>query len=62
MKNERLTLSVSELADYLGIGRTLAYQLSRSEGFPILKIGKRVLVSVEGLKEWVNKNLTKEGC
>lgn len=57
---DKLTISVSDLGKYLGIGRTLAYQLSRSEGFPILKVGKRVLVPIEGLKEWVNKNSAKE--
>jgi len=61
MLQEKLMLSVNEAAKYLGIGRTLAYQLSRSEGFPVLKIGKRVLVSFEGLKAWVNKNAGEGG-
>lgn len=61
MLQEKLMLSVNELGKYLGIGRTLAYQLSRSEGFPVLKIGKRVLVPVEGLKDWVSKNVEEGG-
>jgi excisionase family DNA binding protein len=61
MNEEKLMLSVNEAAKYLGIGRTLAYQLSRSEGFPILTIGKRVLVPIEGLKAWVNKKVEEGG-
>jgi len=61
MSNEKLMLSVSELGKYLGIGRTLAYQLSRSEGFPTLKIGKRVLIPFEGLKNWVNTKAEERG-
>lgn len=61
MLQEKLMLSVGEAGKYLGIGRTLAYQLSRSEGFPVLTIGKRVLVSVEGLKSWINKKVEDGG-
>lgn len=61
MEQNKFTLSVSELGKYLGIGRTLAYQLSRSDGFPVLKVGKRVLVPVEGLKIWMSNNQEMKG-
>lgn len=61
MLNEKHILSVPELADYLGIGRTLAYQLSRSTNFPTLKIGKRTLIPVEGLNEWLHKSVNEGG-
>ena len=48
-----LTCSVEEAAKILGISRSMAYQLVRSEGFPTVKIGRRLLVSVKGLERWV---------
>ena len=48
-----LTCSVEEAAKILGVSRSMAYQLVRSEGFPTVKIGRRILVSVKGLERWV---------
>ena len=41
---ERLTLSVSEAAEILGISRALAYTLVRSEHIPSLRLGRRIVV------------------
>ena len=53
---ERLTISIEEMAKQLGISRPTAYTLANSEGFPVLKIGKRKVVPVLGLQEWIKKN------
>ena len=39
-----LTLNATQVAAVLGISRSNAYALMRSEGFPTLHIGKRMLV------------------
>ncbi len=49
-----LMLSVPEVAAVLGISRAGAYELVRSDGFPTLKIGSRIVVSKEKFIEWVN--------
>ncbi len=49
-----LMLSVPEVAAVLGISRAGAYELVRSNGFPALKIGSRVVVPKEKFIEWVN--------
>ena len=49
-----LMLSVPEVAAVLGISRAGAYELVRSEGFPTLKIGSRIVVPKEKFIEWVN--------
>ncbi len=56
MLTECRTLNVKELANYLGIGLNSAYQLVNSKGFPALKIGKRIVVPIEKLEQWVNIN------
>lgn len=40
----RLTLSVEEAAELLGIGRGLAYELVRTHQIPSLRLGRRVVV------------------
>ena len=49
-----LMLSVPEVATVLGISRAGAYELVRSDGFPALKIGSRIVVPKEKFIEWVN--------
>ena len=49
-----LMLSVPEVAAVLGISRAGAYELVRSDGFPALKIGSRIVVPTEKFIEWVN--------
>ena len=50
-----LMLSVPELASVLGISRAGAYNLVRSDGFPALKIGSRIVVPKEKFIEWVDE-------
>lgn len=52
---ERLTLSVTEAAEALGISRRSMYELLHKEGFPTLKVGGRRLISRELLAEWVRE-------
>ena len=51
-----LMLSVQEIAKVLGISKTSAYDLVRSKGFPVLKIGSRFVVSKDKFREWVEQN------
>lgn len=52
---EKLTCSIPEMAEILGISKSRAYPLARSAGFPAITIGKRVVISIKGLQEWVDK-------
>lgn len=46
---------VRTLADFLGIAQALAYELVRRKDFPSLRVGKRILVSKDGLREWIRQ-------
>lgn len=50
---EKLTMSVEEMGTELGISRPLAYDLVKREGFPAVRIGRRIVVSREGLRQWI---------
>lgn len=47
-------ISVSELLRRLPIGKTKAYQLLASGDIPNVKVGSRVLVSVQGLAVYLD--------
>lgn len=53
LNHSPLTYNAEELAEVLGISRAKAYQLMRTDGFPTIHIGRRLLVSVKGLERWV---------
>ena len=50
-----LMLSVPEVAAVLGISRAGAYELVRSDSFPTLKVGSRIVVPKEKFIEWVSR-------
>lgn len=52
-----LMLSVPEMAAAMGISRAGAYELARSEGFPALRIGNRIVIPKDSLQKWVNQNI-----
>lgn len=56
---EKLTLSVPEAAKVLGIGNNKMYQLARTKGFPTIRVGNRLLISVKGLERWVEEQAQK---
>ena len=55
-----LMLSVPEMAAALGISRAGAYELARSEGFPALRIGTRIVIPTDELREWIKRNMGKQ--
>ena len=57
MGNEKLTLSVDELAQELGISKPLAYNLIKRNDFPSLRISeRRIVIPVDALRSWLNAN------
>ena len=54
-----LMLSVPEMGAALGISRAGAYELARSEGFPALRIGTRIVIPKDKRQEWVDKQTEK---
>jgi excisionase family DNA binding protein len=44
------TMSITEAADTLGIGRTLAYELARTGELPTIRLGRRLVVPRRALQ------------
>jgi excisionase family DNA binding protein len=51
---ERLTLSVEEAAEMLGISRTLAYELVRQGVLPHLRLARRIVISRRAIERMVD--------
>lgn len=52
-----LTLCAEEVAQVLGVSRAGAYTLMHSKGFPVLQVGKRLVVPKDKLLEWIEKQV-----
>lgn len=54
---EKVTFSVKEAAQVLGIGTSKMYELVRNNSVPNIKLGKRFVVPCARFLEWVNKSV-----
>ena len=59
---EKLTYSVQEAAEVVGISTSRMYQLVKTTGFPVVQIGRRLRVSKKGLERWVEEQAAKGWC
>ena len=55
-----LFLNAELVAQVLGSSLAGAYDLLHSEGFPVLKIGTRMVVPKEKFRQWVERNTRPE--
>ena len=49
----KATISIEQTADVLGLGRTAAYEAARRNEFPTRRLGRRIVVPVPALLEWL---------
>jgi len=47
------TLTIEQTAALLGLGRTAAYEAARRGEFPTRRLGRRVIVPVPALLDWL---------
>lgn len=59
MENKRLTVSVEEMGHMIGVSRSKAYELARSDGFPSVRVGGRIVVPVRELEDWLASQVKK---
>lgn len=52
---EPLAVSAAEAARLLGVSKPTIYQYVGRADFPSFKLGTRTLISVDGLRAWVEK-------
>ena len=52
---ERLTLTVEEAAQLIGISRGLAYEMARCGKLPVVRFGRRLLVPRRALERMLDQ-------
>ena len=52
--------SVDELGRRLGVSRPIAYNVAHTEGFPAIRIGRRLLIIESRFEEWLAKQAGKQ--
>ena len=50
-----LTMNAKDVAGYLHVSLTCAYEVMNSKEFPAIKIGRRVLVTKDRFLKWLEK-------
>jgi excisionase family DNA binding protein len=55
MRPQRLTMTVEEASEAMGISRSLAYELVRRGEIPSLRLGRRIVVPVRALEDLVGR-------
>ena len=50
--SDRLTLTVTEAAELLGISRALAYELAARGELPVLRLGRRIVIPARRSRPW----------
>ena len=52
-------LNANDIKEYMRISRTEAYEQMRSEGFPLIRIGKRMLAPKDKFLQWVDEQTAR---
>ncbi len=55
-QDDRIAYSAKEAAEALGVGRSTMYEYINMEGFPAYKLGGKIYIDVQGLREWSARN------
>ena len=56
MEHERVMISSAEAAKLLGVSRPTFYELAATDGFPAMRVGRKYLVCLQGLRRWAEEN------
>ena len=51
---EKTCVTIKEMGKRLGVSNYTAYQLVHSKGFPVFRIGRRMLIPVKELNIWLS--------
>lgn len=55
----KILVGSKEAAKMLDVSLPIFYEVAATEGFPCMRVGTKILVSISGLERWVEENLGK---
>lgn len=58
-KNDKLTITVDEAAKMLGVGRNTMLEFVKMDGFPAIRLKRKILIDKEALPRWFSNSYGK---
>ncbi len=52
-------LSADHVAAFLGVSRSNVYEVMHSKGFPVVRMGRRMIVAKDKFLKWLEENTAK---
>lgn len=59
-RNNRLVYTVEEVAEMLGLSESYTYKLAKARKFPVLQLGRRIVIPKEKFEIWLNESPVTE--
>ena len=57
--NDKLSITVDEAAKLLGVGRNTMLEFVKMDGFPAIKLKRKIIIDKEALPKWFTNNYGK---
>lgn len=57
-----LILTVDNLSRIMGISRVGAYELTKTEGFPVIRVGRRITIPKTAFIKWLDEKSQSRGA
>ena len=54
--HERISITVDEAAKMLGVGRNMMLEFVKMQGFPAIRLKRKILIDKEALPKWFANN------
>lgn len=51
-ENDKLTITVDEAAKMLGVGRNTMLEFVKMDGFPAIRLKRKIIIDKEALPKW----------
>lgn len=58
-ENDKLTITVDEAAKMLGVGRNTMLEFVKMDGFPAIRLKRKILIDKEALPIWFSNSYGK---
>ena len=60
MVDNKMTLTVEEMAEMIGISRSVAYQLVKERDFPVIRVSeRRLIIPKKSLEKWLDERAVR---
>ena len=60
MLSNKMTVTVEEMAELIGVSRSVAYQLVKEKDFPVIRVSeRRLIIPIKSLESWLESRAVR---